>query len=163
MNEPSLVKSETPASSSTSGPAVLADRCEKCHGSSKKKGGLRVDSLEALLAGGEKGPAVVPGDPEASEIVRRVRLPLATKGHMPPKKEPQPSDAEISVLAAWVRGLSKRAPSKSGKEPSEVTSKTETVPPAASRRAARYERTGIGHRGLGPKQRDHRRLEHRTE
>jgi mono/diheme cytochrome c family protein len=131
-SQPALAKSEPPAASAPSGPAVLAERCEKCHGASKKKAGLRVDSLEALLAGGENGPAVVPGDPGASEIVRRVRLSLATKGHMPPKKEPQPSAAEISALAAWVRGLSKRAESSSAKKPAEAVAKAEASSPAAS-------------------------------
>ena len=107
-SEPSP-KAEAAPSSAASGRAVLAERCEKCHGASKKKGGLRVDSLDALLAGGENGPALVPGEPEKSEIIRRLRLPLAQKEHMPPKKEAQPSDAEIQSLAAWVRGLSKSA------------------------------------------------------
>jgi uncharacterized membrane protein len=114
---------EPSAATAPGGRAVLAERCEKCHGASKKKGGLRVDSLEAMLSGGENGPALVPGDPERSEIVRRVRLPLTAKGHMPPKKEAQPSDAEVSALAAWVRGLSRSA--GSAKQPSEPARKVE--------------------------------------
>jgi uncharacterized membrane protein len=113
------------SSPAPSGRAVLAERCEKCHGAGKKKGGLRVDSLESLLAGGENGPGVVPGEPERSEIVRRMRLPLASEDHMPPKKEPQPSDVEIAALAAWVRGLAKSAASGSG-GPSANASKSET-------------------------------------
>ncbi len=97
------------APTSRGGRAVLAEHCEKCHGSSKKKGGLRVDSIEALVAGGENGPAVVPGDPGRSELIRRVRLPLTTKEHMPPKKETQLSDSEIQALASFVRGLSPSA------------------------------------------------------
>ena len=44
---------------------ILTDNCFKCHSHSaeKSKGGLVVDSREALLAGGDTAPAVVPGDP----------------------------------------------------------------------------------------------------
>ena len=52
---------------------VLAGTCVKCHGEKKASGGLRLDSREAMLAGGESGPAVVPGDPEGSPLVRAVR------------------------------------------------------------------------------------------
>ena len=40
---------------------VLATRCQACHGPTKQKGGLRLDSRAAALAGGDTGPAVVPG------------------------------------------------------------------------------------------------------
>ncbi len=40
---------------------VLIDKCQKCHGSEKQQGGLRVDSRAALLKGGDSGPSVVPG------------------------------------------------------------------------------------------------------
>lgn len=91
-----------PAAAS-SGPAVLAQYCEKCHGSAKQKGKLRVDSWEALLRGGESGAALVPGKPEQSPLLSRVRLPLESEEHMPPKKEPQPTAAEVASLAAWIR------------------------------------------------------------
>jgi hypothetical protein len=42
---------------------LLADRCLKCHGPQKQKGGLRLDSRASILQGGETGPAAVPGTP----------------------------------------------------------------------------------------------------
>ncbi|QDV39097.1 PSD1 and planctomycete cytochrome C domain-containing protein [Tautonia plasticadhaerens] len=48
---------------------VLAGTCVKCHGEAKDSGGLRLDSREAILAGGDSGPAVIPGDPEGSTLV----------------------------------------------------------------------------------------------
>ena len=45
---------------------VLAGTCVKCHGDKKASGGLRLDSRDAMIAGGDGGPAVVPGDPERS-------------------------------------------------------------------------------------------------
>ena len=48
---------------------VLAGTCLKCHGGEKTSNGLRVDSRDALLTGGERGPAIVPGDPDRSLLV----------------------------------------------------------------------------------------------
>src|SRR5271154_4369842 len=45
---------------------LLAEKCYSCHGDKKQKGGLRLDSIEAILKGGESGPAVVPGKPDDS-------------------------------------------------------------------------------------------------
>jgi mono/diheme cytochrome c family protein len=125
--EPTVAEQpETPVrTAAPSGRAVLAEKCEKCHGSSKKKGGLRVDSLEALLAGGENGPAVVPGDPGSSEIVRRARLPVTQKGHMPPKKEPQLTRDEVAALVAWVRGLSRGQVASSRSKAPDAVAKVE--------------------------------------
>src|SRR5262249_62000231 len=51
---------------------VLATRCQSCHGATKQKGGLRLDSRSAALAGGNTGPAVVPGDAGASLLIQAV-------------------------------------------------------------------------------------------
>ena len=68
---------------------VLAGTCVKCHGEKKASGGLRLDSREAMLAGGESGPAVVPGDPEGSLLVRAVRHADETL-KMPPEQAARP-------------------------------------------------------------------------
>jgi hypothetical protein len=49
---------------------VLADRCFKCHGADKQKGGLRLDSRGAMLRGGTSGPAIVPGKPAESLLLQ---------------------------------------------------------------------------------------------
>src|SRR5207249_10446555 len=46
---------------------ILAENCYKCHGSEKQKGNLRLDVREAVFAGGESGPVIVPGKPDRSE------------------------------------------------------------------------------------------------
>ncbi len=51
---------------------VLVEHCHKCHGPKVQKGGLRLDSRPALLAGGDSGPAVVPGRPDEGYLVRAV-------------------------------------------------------------------------------------------
>lgn len=96
----------TSATVPVSGAAFLATYCQKCHGPEKPKGKLRVDSVAALLKGGASGAALVPGNPQQSSIVQRVRLPLSDDEHMPPKKEPQPTAAEIAAFIAWVRTTS---------------------------------------------------------
>src|SRR3954454_12394022 len=42
---------------------ILVERCQSCHGPSKAKADLRLDSRAAIVAGGESGPAIVPGQP----------------------------------------------------------------------------------------------------
>src|SRR5688572_4010971 len=51
---------------------ILATKCLKCHGDEKQKGGLRLDSSEALLAGGDSGPAVMPGKPADSLLIEAI-------------------------------------------------------------------------------------------
>jgi uncharacterized membrane protein/YHS domain-containing protein len=82
--------------------ALLNARCGACHGVARQRGGLALDTLAEALAGGKHGPVIVPGDPAASEMVRRLRLAIDVKGHMPPKTKPQPSAAEIAAIEAWI-------------------------------------------------------------
>ncbi len=81
---------------------LLAEHCYECHSDRKThpKGGLRLDTRAGLLAGGENGPVIVPGDPEASRLVRAVRR-SDPELEMPPDEEL--SDAEIADLIEWVR------------------------------------------------------------
>ena len=48
---------------------ILVERCHGCHGSAKAKAGLRLDSRAGVLAGGESGPAIVPGAPRESLLI----------------------------------------------------------------------------------------------
>ena len=48
---------------------ILANRCFQCHGQTKQKGGLRLDSRKSALTGGNSGPAVVPGKPTESLLI----------------------------------------------------------------------------------------------
>jgi hypothetical protein len=76
---------------------LLVDNCYSCHGDKKQKGGLRLDSLEAILHGGESGPAVVPGKPAESLLVEAVNF----EGlEMPPTGKL--SDEKVATLTRWV-------------------------------------------------------------
>src|SRR3954454_9863447 len=48
---------------------ILVERCQACHGPKKSKADLRLDSRAAILAGGQSGPAIVPGVPGESLLV----------------------------------------------------------------------------------------------
>ncbi len=78
---------------------VLAETCVDCHGPNKQKGGLRLDSAAALLAGGDSGPAIVPGDPKASLLLAALRY---EDLEMPPK-EPL-SAQQVAAFEAWITG-----------------------------------------------------------
>jgi hypothetical protein len=84
---------------------ILADRCFPCHGpdAHKRQGELRLDLLEPATAPREHGPAIVPGRPDESELVRRIRnedvderMPPATSSRKPL------DDGERDVLARWI-------------------------------------------------------------
>ena len=74
---------------------VLVEHCQSCHGPEKQKAGLRLDSRAFLLQGGESGPAVVPGNPEASLLLKAVSHADPDLA-MPPKK-PRLADAVVTV------------------------------------------------------------------
>ncbi|MBK8000882.1 MAG: DUF1553 domain-containing protein [Verrucomicrobia bacterium] len=82
---------------------LLADQCYSCHSAKaeKTKGGLRVDSLESLLKGGDSGPALVPGDAEKSLLIKAVRY-VDPDLQMPPKGK-KLSERQIADLTQWVK------------------------------------------------------------
>ena len=79
---------------------MLVARCYECHSGKAKRleGKLRLDSLAAALAGGETGPAVVPGKPKESLLVDAINY--GELYQMPPKGK-LPAE-EIAVLTKWV-------------------------------------------------------------
>jgi hypothetical protein len=79
---------------------LLSKHCMKCHGA-KAKGGLRLDSRERVLKGGESGEAAVaPGDPNESRLIQLVQS--QEEEAMPPKGD-RLSEEEVAVLVRWVR------------------------------------------------------------
>ncbi len=79
---------------------ILVEKCQKCHGSQRQKGGLRLDSREAAFKGGETGPVIIAGHPEKSALVRAVNY-EADGFQMPPTGK---LDADsVAVLTDWVR------------------------------------------------------------
>ncbi len=78
---------------------VLVEKCVGCHGEKKAKGGLRLDTREALLKGGDRGPGAVSGKPKESLLVKAVshsdeELKMPPSGKLPSR--------ELTALTKWV-------------------------------------------------------------
>src|SRR5580704_11006854 len=80
---------------------VLAANCYRCHGPSKINSGLRVDRRDALIRGGDSGPAIAPGHPEQSLLIRALRQVDDLK--MPPPPGKRLPDAIIADFEHWIR------------------------------------------------------------
>ena len=100
--EPKLTPAETEFFEVNIRP-IFAGVCYKCHSAEteRPKGGLLLDSRDGLLTGGEQGPALVPGDPEKSLLIKAVRY-TDPDLQMPPKGE-KLSDQQIADLELWVK------------------------------------------------------------
>ena len=80
---------------------VLAAECYECHSSTKRKGGLALDTRDGLLKGGESGPALVPGQPDSSLLIQVLRH-THQKLKMP--KNGAKLDARaLANFAEWIR------------------------------------------------------------
>ncbi|MDB5340559.1 MAG: Planctomycete cytochrome, partial [Planctomycetaceae bacterium] len=78
---------------------IFVTHCVECHGK-KEHGGLVLNSREGWMTGGDSGPAIVPGDPEKSLLIRAVRQ-VDKDLRMPPKQKL--TDTEIADLETWVK------------------------------------------------------------
>jgi hypothetical protein len=80
---------------------ILESNCVRCHTKSKVKGGLRMDTHEKLMEGGDTAEAIVPGDPAKSELLVRLHLRPIDGGVMPDEGQALKPE-EIALLDAWV-------------------------------------------------------------
>ena len=78
---------------------ILVARCMSCHNGNRGQAGLSVMTREALLKGGQSGPALVPGKAAASPLVQRL---LAVGGQRMPLAGPALADEEIAIVERWV-------------------------------------------------------------
>ena len=78
---------------------LLIAHCIECHGPDRQESGLRLDSRPGWMKGGDRGPAIVPGDPENSILL------LAVKHADPNLQMPEEklSDADIAAIEKWIR------------------------------------------------------------
>jgi mono/diheme cytochrome c family protein len=79
---------------------VLAQNCLGCHGKDVQKSGLRLDSLAGMKAGGDSGPAIVPGDPTKSLLIQAVKQAGDLK--MPPNGTKLAAN-EVADLVTWIK------------------------------------------------------------
>ncbi|MBS1850795.1 MAG: hypothetical protein JST79_07775 [Acidobacteria bacterium] len=83
---------------------IFEQHCVTCHGPSKQKAGLRLDSFSGLMRGGKHGAVLKPGDAKSSELFRRITLPPGDEDAMPPENRRPLSPAEIAVIEQWIAG-----------------------------------------------------------
>jgi hypothetical protein len=76
---------------------LLESRCVKCHGQDERNGGLDLRRRFTMLQGGDNGPAIVVGDPDASLLVRRIE-----RGEMPPKEEEPLEARQKQLIRNWI-------------------------------------------------------------
>jgi len=101
---PKLTKQETQYFESRIRP-ILANKCYACHSvdSGEAEGGLRLDSREAMLRGGNSGPVIVSKNPAQSLLIKAIEH-QDSNLRMPPKSAGgKLSDSEIKELTRWVR------------------------------------------------------------
>ncbi len=96
---PSTIPSVTVAGQFGDVAAILNANCAVCH-SGAGDGGYSIDDYDKVIAGGNSGPAVIPGDADASHLAQRL---LGTSGlRMPPGSAL--SEADIAVIVDWING-----------------------------------------------------------
>src|SRR5881392_346350 len=109
-DEPKLDPSKLPPASDKTGltfdkdiKPIFQKSCFKCHGSEKQKGKLRVDSLPAVLKGGEVGKVVEPGKSADSVLVHNVARIGDEDDWMPPTDKGDPlTKAQVGLIRAWI-------------------------------------------------------------
>jgi len=77
---------------------VLEQRCWSCHGPALSQSGLRLDSREAALHGGNRGPAIVAGNAAQSRVIQAIRR----TGQLAMPPGPKLPDVEIAILERWI-------------------------------------------------------------
>ena len=91
---------------------LLTRRCLACHGGDaahrnaahrQENGGFRLDTRERLVAGGDSGPAIVPGEADRSPLLRRVLSDADASERMPPEG-PRLTAREVDILRNWIHG-----------------------------------------------------------
>ncbi len=107
---------------------ILVDNCIKCHGTKKQSSGLRLDSREAVLEGGDSGPAVVAGKPAESLLIQAVAHSHKELKMPPSGKLAEPSVAAlrewVALGAPWPAGSADKAAKAQGAAPGDDASAT---------------------------------------
>jgi hypothetical protein len=104
--EPQTPATGSPAPSPSTGISFSADvlpiltnaGCVDCHGGN---GGLSVGTVALLLAGGDHGPAVVPGKADSSNLIRKLLTPPPFGSRMPFGRSPLP-ETSITTIKSWI-------------------------------------------------------------
>src|SRR4030095_6253732 len=96
-----LMSSGRPADFSKEIQPLFAERCYSCHGEKKQESGLRLDSRDVALQGGDHGPLVAPGKSADSLLIQVVTGKHKELKRMPGKGDPL-TEEQVSLLAQWI-------------------------------------------------------------
>jgi mono/diheme cytochrome c family protein len=81
---------------------LFQKHCYKCHGPEKQESAFRLDDKATAFNGGQSGqPAIIPGQPDESHLVRLIRGDCMDKV-MPPEGE-RPSEKERALIIRWIK------------------------------------------------------------
>ncbi|MEN9358966.1 MAG: hypothetical protein RL095_501 [Verrucomicrobiota bacterium] len=96
---------------------ILEKNCTECHSGKEAKGDCNLEDPKLLLAGGKSGkPGIVPGQPEQSEVLRRILLPAGHPDAMPTEgKKPLAAD-EVLAISHWIASGAPFEAAKAGVE-----------------------------------------------
>ncbi|WP_395744722.1 c-type cytochrome domain-containing protein [Prosthecobacter sp.] len=84
---------------------VFEEKCIRCHGAKRKGGKLDMRTLEAMLEGGDTGPALKPGNAKKSLLIELIHY-----KEMPPKKDASyVTPAELEMLRLWINSMPGKA------------------------------------------------------
>lgn len=81
---------------------ILNQKCVSCHNDKKTKGGLKMNSYDAIMKGGKNGAILIINNSTESKIHNRMTLPMEDRYHMPPKSRIQPNKEEIELIKIWI-------------------------------------------------------------
>lgn len=81
---------------------IFAQRCASCHNNDRQRGGLNLTAFNTVMAGGEIGPVIVPGDLTASDLYRRITLPQDHEDFMPTDGKTPLTESQVAVLRWWI-------------------------------------------------------------
>ncbi len=108
---------------------ILAQSCYSCHGEKRQKGGLRLDSPEAIAKGGKSGTVLVAGDPAKSPLYTRTILPAGDDDIMPAKGDHLSQD-ETAAIERWIKAGANFGPASSAAPAVVPATPTPAIAPA---------------------------------
>jgi uncharacterized membrane protein len=81
---------------------VFETRCVTCHGPSKHRANLRLDSYRGVMRGGKSGPVIRAGNVQGSDLFRRITLPASHDDFMPKEGKRPLSADQVKLIELWI-------------------------------------------------------------
>jgi uncharacterized membrane protein/mono/diheme cytochrome c family protein len=86
---------------------IFEQRCFSCHNTGKQRGELNLTSYDAVMKGGKNGAVIIPGNPNGSDMYRRINLPAADKNAMPAEDKTPLTEGQKAIIAWWIQSGAK--------------------------------------------------------